>query len=663
MIKRRLSQIVIVSVCFLAGVVQLNAQCVGPMSVPVLGSGTGLALSAGETHTNAVCATSNGSATITATGGTAPYSGTGTFPQPVGTQQYTVTDAAGCTATVTVTIAVEDNVLPSITCPGPSPLTVTPNPGSCSYLVVGNEYNPVVSDNCGVSSTMYTEISGDVTPTSGATLAGAVFGQGSTVIEWKVTDVNGNMNTCQFTVTVNPCVIITGNLLWKGNGNGSAMPVTGTGVALATATLTGQASDTDGPTPAGPALTGGTYTLIANMGSSFTVTPTKHIYIPPNFTSLLNGLDAADATRLQQHLVNISPILDFYRLVAADCNKSYTLSTVDAAIIRQALLLNPSALNILNNTKSWRFIPTEKNTPVSAGYAPPTFTGVTYNLPVFPEKRELTGASGTVPDQDFYGVKVGDVYEVGSIANPASKGPLPEPLVWTVQDRVLQAGETADVLFKAHNHADLAAWQFALDFDPALLRYENVEAATTALPIDAAGNFGTYGVEAGELRVLWSVAQGMTLESGAPVFRVRFTALGNGVKLSEALGLDEKGMEKVAYTTDLRPAEVHLAFLDPVVSGVHHADPETSGVQLLQSRPNPFSDRTAIGFVLPEACAAQLRVFDVSGRELLRIDKSYPAGYSEETIRLDGSTGAGVLYYELTTPFGTVSKKMVRVEK
>ncbi|MCK6695884.1 MAG: hypothetical protein L6Q97_27755, partial [Thermoanaerobaculia bacterium] len=69
MIKRRLSQIVIVSVCFLAGVVQLNAQCVGPMSVPVLGSGTGLALSAGETHTNAVCATSNGSATITATGG------------------------------------------------------------------------------------------------------------------------------------------------------------------------------------------------------------------------------------------------------------------------------------------------------------------------------------------------------------------------------------------------------------------------------------------------------------------------------------------------------------------------------------------------------------------------------------------------------------------
>ncbi|MCK6695053.1 MAG: T9SS type A sorting domain-containing protein, partial [Thermoanaerobaculia bacterium] len=136
-----------------------------------------------------------------------------------------------------------------------------------------------------------------------------------------------------------------------------------------------------------------------------------------------------------------------------------------------------------------------------------------------------------------------------------------------------------------------------------------------------------------------------------------------GVKLSEALGLDEKGMEKVAYTTDLRPAEVHLAFLDPVVSGVHHADPETSGVQLLQSRPNPFSDRTAIGFVLPEACAAQLRVFDVSGRELLRIDKSYPAGYSEETIRLDGSTGAGVLYYELTTPFGTVSKKMVRVEK
>ena len=83
-----------------------------------------------------------------------------------------------------------------------------------------------------------------------------------------------------------------------------------------------------------------------------------------------------------------------------------------------------------------------------------------------------------------------------------------------------------------------------------------------------------------------------------------------------------------------------------------------AGVQLLQNRPNPFSERTTIGFILPKACEAQLRVFDVNGRELLRIDRAYPAGYSEEAIRLDG-TAAGLLYYELTTPDGTLTKKMM----
>lgn len=43
--------------------------------------------------------------TVIATGGTAPYTGTGTFgPVPVGTYSYTVTDSKGCSSTKTITI-------------------------------------------------------------------------------------------------------------------------------------------------------------------------------------------------------------------------------------------------------------------------------------------------------------------------------------------------------------------------------------------------------------------------------------------------------------------------------------------------------------------------------------------------------------------------------
>jgi hypothetical protein len=61
--------------------------------------------------------------------------------------------------------------------------------------------------------------------------------------------------------------------------------------------------------------------------------------------------------------------------------------------------------------------------------------------------------------------------------------------------------------------------------------------------------------------------------------------------------------------------------------------------------------------VLPESCEAQLRVFDVSGRVLFSQKKNYAAGKHEETLELGGASG--VLWYELTTPFGILTKKMV----
>jgi hypothetical protein len=79
-------------------------NCTSTVSVTI--SQPVAALVASETHTNVLCnGQSTGTATISATGGTAPYSGTGTFTNlPAGTTTYTVTDNKGCTSTVSVTI-------------------------------------------------------------------------------------------------------------------------------------------------------------------------------------------------------------------------------------------------------------------------------------------------------------------------------------------------------------------------------------------------------------------------------------------------------------------------------------------------------------------------------------------------------------------------------
>lgn len=461
---------------------------------------------------------------------------------------------------------------------------------------------------------------------------------GSYVLRWTISNAPCTPYTADMTLTVDACNSISGVLTWKGDGV--------TGVALADVTIGGDASATFGSTAGA-----GTYSFTVS-GSNFSITPSKHISTPPDYTSLLNGVDVGDATSIQQHVTGINAITDFYSLVAADCNKSGTITTADAAIVRQALLLNPASIAVLNNTKSWRFVPTEVNTGFSNGYTPPSPPYA--SVPVFPESRSLTGVSGAATGENFYGIKVGDV---SSSANPANLiGGLQEPLLWTVEDQVLEAGETAEAVFRVSNFTDVAAFQMALGFDPQILQFEGIEVVDSGLPLTADGNFGVLRVNEGELRVAFAEALGATLPAQTLLFSVRFTALSSGEMLSELLYIDGEVMTPIAYTSELTPAEVQLVFTE-AVTGVN--DPALPGAQLLQNRPNPFASETGIGFVLPEACEAQLRVLDMSGRELWRITRQYGAGYHEETFRPAGKYAGGILLYELRTPSGVQTRKMV----
>ncbi len=59
------------------------------------------AVTASSSNTPILCNGGSSTVTVSATGGTPPYHGTGTFSRSAGTYSYTVTDANGCTATTT----------------------------------------------------------------------------------------------------------------------------------------------------------------------------------------------------------------------------------------------------------------------------------------------------------------------------------------------------------------------------------------------------------------------------------------------------------------------------------------------------------------------------------------------------------------------------------
>ncbi|MEQ1746859.1 MAG: HYR domain-containing protein [Saprospiraceae bacterium] len=548
-----------------------------------------------------------------------------------GTLQRTwiVTDQCGNTASSQVqTITVRDQTPPTISCP--NNVTVQGTGGECEFAPVNTQYDPTVSDNCGVSGTTYT-LSGATTGSGVNTLNGVFFSIGTTIVVWTATDANGNTATCSFTITLAPCSGISGKLIWKGD------PTNVAGVAQAMVALSGDATDLYGPT-----IPDGLYTLVGS--GNVTIKPTKTA--PPALP--MNGVTIADALILEKHLDNTAPITDPYKLIAADIDSNNIVNTTDWQTIRRALQGAPSSIAFFT-ARPWRFVPTPTPGPGFPGYTPGANP---FALPI-PNSRPLLGVMGGVSSQDFFGMKTGDLnYD----ANPNLKPEPQPPVLWLAEDRLLKAGQEYTVAFRVARFSGLAAYQFALKFETEGLQLLGVDVTNSPLGLSQEENFGLYQTADGEIRSIWLDPAGKTLADGTPAFALRFRALQGGVLLSELLRLETEILAPEAYTVEEGLSEIQLVFADAQTTDV--ANPAAiAGVRLLQNRPNPFSGTTVIGFVLPQACEAQLRVFDATGRELLHLNRPYPSGYSEEAVRLETGS-AGMLYYELTTPFGSLVRRM-----
>jgi len=127
------------------------------------------------------CNGQNGVITVSATGGTTPYSGTGTNTVAVGAYSYTVSDYNGCTSTTSTSITEPDALTSSstsgtINCYGQSTsVTVSATGGTTAYTgtgiitnVVAGTYTYTVSDAHGCSTTTSITISQPVLGTFGS---------------------------------------------------------------------------------------------------------------------------------------------------------------------------------------------------------------------------------------------------------------------------------------------------------------------------------------------------------------------------------------------------------------------------------------------------------------------------------------------------------------
>lgn len=366
-----------------------------------------------------------------------------------------------------------------------------------------------------------------------------------------------------------------------------------------------------------------------------------HVLTAEKDMNLLNGVSTFDIVLIRKHILNIEPFTSPYQWLAADINKSGSLSTIDLVNLREAILNLRQSFP--NGNTSWRFVDADYNFT----------TGYPLTEP-YPEYVSMMLMSDEL-SADFTGVKVGDIN--GNAQPNQSSGTTNRNEVGTfsvtTEDIALVAGQEYTVDFRAKDFAELIGYQFAIGFDVQALEFVNLEAGSLDGMGDA--NFGMTSINDGVITTSYDHSAAQKVEANQELFSITFRAQ-TDVNLSDVLEVSSRTMIAEAYDAALNLYNVDFVFRTETSVAT------STEFSLMQNAPNPFNNVTSIGFTLPEAGDATLNVYDVTGKVLLSIQRTFAKGFN--TVEINGSdlSGTGLMYYELVSGANKATKKMLILE-
>jgi hypothetical protein len=206
--------------------------------------------------------------------------------------------------------------------------------------------------------------------------------------------------------------------------------------------------------------------------------------------------------------------------------------------------------------------------------------------------------------------------------------------LFDIADRKVVAGETFTVNFKAADK--VAGYQFTMNFN-----------GLEVLDIAPGAGMTTenFGVFADAITTSADATEGE--------FAVTFRAATAG-QLSNMLGVSSRITKAVAFDGNNK-LDVAFRYNNGGVSTIAGV-----GFELYQNAPNPFVNKTVVGFHLPEAAEATLSVYDETGRVLYTTTGNFAKGYNAVSLERGVLNANGVLYYKLETVANSATKKMIQ---
>jgi hypothetical protein len=355
----------------------------------------------------------------------------------------------------------------------------------------------------------------------------------------------------------------------------------------------------------------------------------NYVLYPRKTDGWINGVTTADIVKIQRHILGLEPLSSAYKMIAADVNRSGTITSKDVSDLRRLIL---GVTQEINGNTSWRFI--------HSLYSFGDLNGVLQEK--FPEWYEIGQLQGDMK-LDFYAVKVGDVNGTAATKGFGGYQQRGGPVLEVeVEDVELGAGEEREVALKLKNGSAYSGLQFTLEWSGSPLEVTAVEGNR-----ELGFREDHYRKMPGRMSVSWN---GET-QDGEVLLSLRVQAQ-KRMRLSEGLRLSSSITPAVSIGVDGQEGQMALRY-----SGQIERE-----LVVVPNEPNPWSRQTVIGYLLPQDGEVKISVYDAHGK-VHRMDRRQELkGYHELVIGRAELGAAGVYYYQIDFKDKTHTGKMVVVD-
>lgn len=345
---------------------------------------------------------------------------------------------------------------------------------------------------------------------------------------------------------------------------------------------------------------------------------------------ILNGISTLDLVMIQRHILNVAKFTTTEQMVAGDINSDKKISSTDLVELRKVILgTKPS----FDNNQSWRFL--DKKTPI---------VNATNPWPL-DEKIDIAQLSGSMSDQNFAAIKIGDVNgnALTNFTGDHAENRSGKRSTLFVEEQEITAGNDYSITLTIKEQ-EVLGLQTAIQTEGLTI---------TSVEMDNNVDESFFNIKSNDLVLIsWN---GMDGKSGLKTITLHVKSTTNN-KLSNLISINENSMTSAAIIGESLEEQPLQVVFRTIQSDV------VNEFELYQNEPNPFKEVTTISFNLPQAQEAQLSIFDVNGKLLFSDKKHFNKGKNAFTVNMEHIGYTGVMYYKVESGDFTATKAMINLK-